>query len=472
MQNKRYISILMVAMIAIMLLVGCGEVQQSHPNFTATPIPAQIEKPIRFDEKEEELTMDPEFAKMRIPSQKRLWGFKDVMGNWVIEPKYIRIHDFKEGLAAVATVRDGQEYWGYVNETGREVIELKYSYVRDFSNGLAFVRQNNSEGEGTISNYYIDTDGINIIHLDANITEGFEFDDEGMAVVYKRDGENSRYGVIDRDGNFLIPFDKGFWSISEMSGKYFSAIPVEPVDGNQKYGLINAKGEWIIEPKYDEVQVLGDDRVLVGIEGEKGQKCDIISFNGEVISELGYGCPQMIGEYPIALVYDMFVFHRHGEDMPQVKLYDIDGNQLLEGKTYESILILSQDVIFVADQNGSYLVNKAGEKIVDVDIPYAPRRISEDIIRIPTNSKTGLYNFKEDIWIANPIYEIILYYNGTQGEAIRDVQKADGNVTFVIDTFDNKGEVHTTRGETMTESEYDKMVRNIVDITLRYEGLV
>lgn len=458
MQNKRHISILMVAVIAIMLFVGCGEVQQTHPNYTATPIPAQIEKPIRYDDKEEELPMDPEFAKMRIPSQERFWGFKDVMGNWVIEPNYIRVHDFKEGLAAVATVRDGEEYWGYVNETGREVIETKYSYIRDFSNGLAFVREKSIDG--TLSNSYIDTDGVDVIELDTDITEGFEFDDEGMAIVYKRDGENSRYGVIDRDGNFLIPFDKGFWSISKMSGKYFSAIPAMPVDGNQKYGLIDAKGEWIIEPKYDEVQVLGDDRILVGIEGEKGQKCEIISFNGEVISNLGYGCPQLLGEYPIALVYDMFVFHRDGEDMPQLKLYDIDGNQLLEGKTYESILILSQDMIFVDDPNGSYLVNKAGEKIVDIDVPYAPRCITEEIIKVPTNNKIGVYNIKQNIWIANPIYERILYYNGTQGEAIRDVKKADGNVTFVIDTFDNKGEVHTTRGETMIESEYDEMVKN------------
>jgi hypothetical protein len=459
-------------MIVIALFVGCE--QPVGP--CATPMPAQAEAPIRHDEKEEAPPMNLEFANMRFASQNEqgLWGFRDVLGEWVIEPKYSNVHNFKEDIATVATVQDGDEYWGYVNKMGREVIELKYSYVRDFLNGLAFVREKNGNDEGTMSNKYIDTDGVEVINLDTDITEGFEFDDEGMAVVCKQDGEHSRYGVIDREGNFLISFNKGFMCISEMHGKHFSAIPVEPVSGEQKTGVIDAKGEWIIQPKYDEVQVLANDRVLVGIEDKKGQKCEIISLNGEVISKLGYGCPQLVGEYPVVTVHDMFVFQKVDEELPLNELYDTDGNKLLGGK-YQMMSILSKDIIFVADQeSGGYLVSKDGEKVVDADHLYGAMRISDDIIKIwgKLNSENGLYNFKQNIWIANPIYDKILYYNGTQGEAIRDVKKADGNVTFVIDIFDNKGEVLTTRGETIIESEYDEMIENIVDITLRYESLV
>lgn len=473
MQNKRYISVLVVTMIAIAMLTGCGQAQQ-YPNFTPTPLPAQMDQPIRYNDKEEEKPMDPEFAAMRIPSRNDdgLWGFRDVMRNWVIEPKYTSIRTFSEGLAAVAIERDGNEYWGYVNETGREVIELKYNVARDFSNGLAFVREKNIVGKGTVSNNYIDTNGVTVLDFNTDITEGFEFDNEGMAVVYSLDGDVIYHGVIDRDGNFLIPFDKGFQNIAEMPGKFFAAIPAKPVDGNQNTGVIDQYGEWILAPKYDSVEVLGRERVLVGVEDEKGAKQQLVSFDSEVIVDLGYGYVDM-GQYPFATKYDMFVFQKTGESMPIVELYDIGGNKLLADKSYELISILSEDVIFVADQdNGGQLANRAGDKVVDVDSLYGAMRISDEIIKVwdAANPVTGLYNFKQDIWVANPIYKTIIYYNGTQGEAIRDVQKADGNVTFKIDTFDSKGEVLTSCGETMTESEYDEMIMSIVDISSCYES--
>lgn len=470
MQNRRNIAILVVTMIAIVMLAGCGQVQQ-YPNFTATPLPAQIDKPIRYDEKDEASHMSPEFAAMRIPScdEDGLWGFRDIMGSWAVEPKYKSVRDFKEGLAAVAIERDGNEYWGYVNTMGREVIELKYNIARDFSNGLAFAREKNIEGKGTVSNNYIDKDGITVLDFNTDITEGFSFDDDGMAVVYQLDGDTTHYGVIDRDGSFLIPFEKAFQYIGEMPGKCFKARPQKPVDGNLETGVIDRYGDWVIAPKYNNLDVLKDDRVLVCKNDDKGENFKLVSFDSETIADLGYGYPH-IGEDPQILIWDMFAFCTNTSEGPSIKLYDIDGNQLLAGNSFEMMRIISEDVIFVADKDGSYLLNKAGEKIEDVDMPYGPTRISEEIIKVPTNSKVGLYNWKQSIWVASPIYDKIAFYNGTQGEAIRDVQKVDGNVTFVIDTFDNMGKVQTIRGETMTESEYDEMVKSIVDISSCYES--
>ena len=56
-----------------------------------------------------------------------VWGFRDDKGNVVVEPKYIRVQDFSNGLAAVQTVVDGVKKWGFIDRQGKMVIAPKYT---------------------------------------------------------------------------------------------------------------------------------------------------------------------------------------------------------------------------------------------------------------------------------------------------------------------------------------------------------
>lgn len=56
-----------------------------------------------------------------------IWGFRDDKGNVIVEPKYIRVQDFSNGLAAVQTVVDGVKKWGFINRQGKMVIAPKYT---------------------------------------------------------------------------------------------------------------------------------------------------------------------------------------------------------------------------------------------------------------------------------------------------------------------------------------------------------
>ena len=69
-----------------------------------------------------------------------LWGFIDIKGNVVIEPKYLpRIWGspmiFSEGFAAVRT----ETGTGFINKSGAMIVSPVYSYVDDFDGGLALV---------------------------------------------------------------------------------------------------------------------------------------------------------------------------------------------------------------------------------------------------------------------------------------------------------------------------------------------
>jgi len=64
------------------------------------------------------------------------WGFADVDGKILIEPRYDEVRRFHDGLAAV---RRGKE-WNFINERGRYVGGSSLMQADDFKDGLARVR--------------------------------------------------------------------------------------------------------------------------------------------------------------------------------------------------------------------------------------------------------------------------------------------------------------------------------------------
>ncbi|MDO5527691.1 MAG: WG repeat-containing protein [Prevotella sp.] len=77
--------------------------------------------------------------------RKYLWGFHDGKGNIIVQPKYVEVSDFHDGMASVCSLpaeggRGAQSRWGYIDKSGREVIPAKYTVKpSDFDSGLARV---------------------------------------------------------------------------------------------------------------------------------------------------------------------------------------------------------------------------------------------------------------------------------------------------------------------------------------------
>lgn len=69
-----------------------------------------------------------------------LWGFVDISGKTVIEPKYQEAKSFSMGLAAVCD----DNLWGYINVKDEEVIKMQYKKALSYSSsGTVFVQDTN-----------------------------------------------------------------------------------------------------------------------------------------------------------------------------------------------------------------------------------------------------------------------------------------------------------------------------------------
>lgn len=78
---------------------------------------------------------------------KKLWGYRDSVGNIVMPAVFEDAKDFSDGVALVYMKDvDGVKKWGYVNADGFFVIKLKYTKEPgSFSNGLAPVVNKDNE---------------------------------------------------------------------------------------------------------------------------------------------------------------------------------------------------------------------------------------------------------------------------------------------------------------------------------------
>jgi len=160
------------------------------------------------------------------------YGFIDITGKIIIEPKFDDAWEFKDEVAAVSL----NKKWGFINKQGTVIIQPQYEIVLNFFDGLAAVLLNKKWG-------YIDKNGNMVINtqFDMSGSPGFM---EGLAVVK----QNQKYGYINMQGDFVIkpeyddafPFKDGFATVGY--GDHIRGI---------KFGLINKKGEKVIDFKYD-----------------------------------------------------------------------------------------------------------------------------------------------------------------------------------------------------------------------------
>jgi len=135
--------------------------------------------------------------------QDGLWGYRDVLGNVIIEPQYIDVDGFSEGFASVIARRwdraNNEDYlidgtsgpFIFIDRTGRNVFEQEFVYAYPFEDGLANVFLFNG-------NYaFIDRTGQNAFEKEFRRAERFR---DGYARVTLLDGTRT---IIDRSGNIV-----------------------------------------------------------------------------------------------------------------------------------------------------------------------------------------------------------------------------------------------------------------------------
>jgi hypothetical protein len=194
-------------------------------------------------------------------------GYIDRSGNIVIEPQFDGAGDFSEGLAVVATRKNGYAE-GYIDETGKIVIEPRFDKAGEFSEGLAPVGFDQDKREVTLGSNtyvtssshpsykwgYIDRTGKYIAEPKYSIALGFS---EGLAVVKESEG---KYGFIDRTGKTAIPQQY------EFADSFSEGLACVMING--KYGFIDKSGNVAIRAQFSSPGYFREGLAAVRVGGK------------------------------------------------------------------------------------------------------------------------------------------------------------------------------------------------------------
>lgn len=174
---------------------------------------------------------------------------------------------FMEGLA-VGITTDGK--CGYFNKKGEWVIKPKYKSATIFYQGIALV----SDEDG--KSYFIDTKGNAKLTIpqDYNIYSLPEKD----LFSYSEKSKIGR-GVMNIKGEKIIKISERNRQIEPFMNGYAAFA-----NSDEKWGLMNQKGEIKIRPKYNSLLLCKD----VILYQEEDNKWGILDYNGDIVMQAEY----------------------------------------------------------------------------------------------------------------------------------------------------------------------------------------
>jgi hypothetical protein len=307
------------------------------------------------------------------------------------DTKYVRYGNFIEGLARVSTLNIGlydlafhsddesaAGTWGYVDETGREIIKPQYIYAYDFSNGIAIVCKGKWENKKWP-------------HRD-HYCEGYW-------------SESAKWGAIDKTGKTVIPFKFDSITVLNNSDDLFRVHYGGWENG--KYGIIDNKGNWVVEPQFNYITYEFEHDLLVFADNDYDDKFGLYDAKaGKIIFEPMY--------------YDVEVLH-NGDICLEVlnsesgrrtcRIIDRKGNE----KSAFDCSYVSERI--TRDKKRYYLLfgdgkkgladAETGEIIFDHDSRWDKFFIEEQRILFTENGKKGICDFSQNIIVPARYDDII-----------------------------------------------------------------
>ncbi|WP_127540046.1 WG repeat-containing protein [Paenibacillus illinoisensis] len=327
-------------------------------------------------------------------------GVINLNGQYVVQPVYDSINSFEEDRAIVI---DAQGF-KMIDEQGHVLTKRAYPFIANMKDGRAlFYDTSGGQAGGDVSRYgYLDAAGNEVIR--AQFVSAYDFSN-GKAVVQIKDNE---FALIDRNGNRLAtypyayvgPLGDGLLAFQkETPGKYGyiderGQVRIEPKftaalpfsgghaivntaeDYKSTYGVINTQGAFVIQPAYNDIRDLGEQRFALGqaIDPEQpfiGSLYAIADPNGRRLTEFIY---RDVGDYKGGLA--------SASDGRQTVLLDLSGRPApgyprVEGSG--TLEVVAPDLIKANVDQRLLYVNRAGQiiwrqnTIVPLQPPYRVR---------------------------------------------------------------------------------------------------
>lgn len=126
------------------------------------------------------------------------WGVIDAEGQWLVRPVFEQVEKFCHGLAAARISTNDGARWGYINASGEWQIEPQFSRADDFKAERALVKLPNAK------TVIIDLSGAQVAELEQHYVGQF-----GNGMLRVIDRKTRRMGYVDRSGILALPCQYG-----------------------------------------------------------------------------------------------------------------------------------------------------------------------------------------------------------------------------------------------------------------------
>lgn len=352
------------------------------------------------------------FSDNLFPVQKNgKYGFIDIKGTMVVPCQYIWASEMRNG---VAIVQLGEKY-GLIDKKGKYKIKPQYENLQyeNFNNGLATFKKDGLEGA-------VERNGKVIIPNEFEYIAEFH---KGYAVAKK----NGKIGLINTEGKTVIPYQYEY--VSELYNAFSFAFREGE---NSKMGLMDLKGNVLLNPEYDFIFPWEDGMVYL----RKGNKQGVADKYGTILLPAEYKDIHKLSDEMMLLEKDEKYGFANSKGEITIPLIYKEAQDFSEGLAP----VLKDGKWGCINQNGETIIDF---KFVGVMMPfykgfaaYGKRHFSSGAHY--TSDVWGLIDKKGNIVIENKYQSIAPGYNGN----------------FVADLKDKRFLLND-KGETVVELKYE-----------------
>ena len=187
----------------------------------------------------------------------RYFGYIDRKGEIVIPLQYTQAAYFHQGRALVAK----EELYGFIDKENREIIPCIYERITPFASHEAYAVKNGKTG-------IIDTEGKVLVPFEYDKIEQLK---SGLFVV----NQAGREGFLNAQKQMILPCQYGYYTIEDKEGKPLIVLrtkddtPYYRISYNSRYGLMDFEGNVLAPCKYEKIGAFADGNLAHVILNDK-----------------------------------------------------------------------------------------------------------------------------------------------------------------------------------------------------------
>ncbi|MEQ9297886.1 MAG: WG repeat-containing protein [Cyclobacteriaceae bacterium] len=307
------------------------------------------------------------------------WGLINKIGEYVVAPEYVTIHEWREGLLRLTKKKSEVNFQGG-------------HWVNQYNGQVYFI---DCEGEAINSNPY---------------DYGLDFR-EGMAAVVK----DVQWGFILTDGSVAIEF------CYEMAYGFREGLSA--AKHNDKWGFIGKKGAWVIEPVYDSVQSFAHGLAVV----RSGRTNHVINKSGDIVTQTPEDYPWVVIKSKSIILYGTT---SQDIGMRHYGFMDAGGNILtapifyVESEYQFDLFDYSDGMLIVSNEEDKYgYLNELGQLAIPCRYDYAEPFVNDHAL-VTLNDRKYIIDKRGEI---SEITELEYPYDEVQTshEGLAGVRKGD-----------------------------------------------